>query len=76
MLESASVVRTRIAQVESLSFWRVPELIESSHIWHSNRQIVILSLSRVSWCEFNYGRGSTIISSGSQASSEGIEFHS
>lgn len=33
MLESASVVRTRIAQVESLSFGRVPELIESSHIW-------------------------------------------
>lgn len=25
MLESAFVVRTRIAQVESLSFWRVPE---------------------------------------------------
>lgn len=39
-------------------------------------QIIILSLSRVSWCEFYYGRGSTIISSGSQASSEGIEFHS
>jgi hypothetical protein len=35
-------------------------------------QIIILSLSRVSWCEFYYGRGSTIISSGSQASSEGI----
>ena len=30
---------------------------------------------RVSWCEFYYGRGSTIISSGSQASSEGIEFN-
>ena len=29
MLESAFVVRTRIAQVESLSFLRVPELIES-----------------------------------------------
>lgn len=71
MLESAYVVRTRIAQVESLSFGRVPELIESSHIWHSNRKIFIFV-----WCEFYYGRGFTIISSGSQASSEGIEFHS
>ena len=55
MLESASVVRTRIAQVESLSFGRVPELIESSHIkkvmlwvWNSEKPGVEIQIGELS----------------------------